>query len=259
MLILSICWDLENMINNRVVAITGGNSGIGLAISELFLKNGYKVAIFAQSVERMVNFQKKSPENVFVYSGDVNKSKDLEAFYLRCHELWGGINTVIACAGIALPESIADVTEESFSKSMDVNFKGVFFTVQKSLIYLHKGSSIILLSSIQAQRGAGIWSVYGATKAAVRSLARSFAEELGGKGVRVNALSPGVTDTPILKKFGFGENDLNEILAQVSASTPLGRIGDPDEIAKSALFLASDNASFITGADLQVDGGLAQI
>jgi NAD(P)-dependent dehydrogenase (short-subunit alcohol dehydrogenase family) len=246
-------------MKNRVVAITGGNSGIGLAISELFLAKGYKVAIFARSVERMESFQKKSPEDVFIYSGDVSVSEDLEAFYLRCHELWGGINTVIANAGIALPEGIADVTEESFSRSMDVNFKGVFFTVQKSLKYLDKGSSIILLSSIQAQRGAGIWSVYGATKAAVRSLARSFAQELGSRGIRVNALSPGVTDTPILEKFGFGESNLSEILSQVSAGTPLGRIGDAGEIAKSALFLASDDASFITGADLQVDGGLAQI
>lgn len=246
-------------MRNRVVAITGGNSGIGLAISELFLAKGYKVAIFARSVERMESFQNRSPEDVFIYPGDVSVSEDLEAFYLRCYELWGGIDTVIANAGIALPESIADVTDDSFSKSVDVNFKGVFFTVQKSLKYLGKGASIILISSIQAQRGAGIWSVYGATKAAVRSLARSFAQELGDKGIRVNALSPGVTDTPILEKFGFGESNLSEILSQVSASTPLGRIGNSGEIAKAALFLASDDASFITGADLQVDGGLAQV
>ena len=115
------------------------------------------------------------------------------------------------------------------------------------------------MSSIQAQRGAGIWSVYGATKAAVRSLVRSFSQELGASGIRVNTLSPGVTDTPILEKFGFEDSDLKEILEQVTNNTPLGRIAAPLEIAKAALFLASDNASFITGADLQVDGGLAQI
>jgi NAD(P)-dependent dehydrogenase (short-subunit alcohol dehydrogenase family) len=246
-------------MKKRVVAITGGNSGIGLAISELFLENGYKVAIFAQSIERMQSFQKRAPTDIFIFSGDVSSSNQLETFYQQCNELWGGIDTVIANAGVALPESINDVTEESFNKSIDINFKGVFFTIQKSLTYLNKNASIILMSSIQAQRGAGIWSVYGATKAAVRSLVRSFAQDLGTSGIRVNALSPGVTDTPILEKFGFKDSDLITILETVSNNTPLGRIATPLEIAKSALFLASDNASFITGADLQVDGGLAQI
>ncbi len=246
-------------MEKRVVAITGGNSGIGLAISEYFLQNGYKVAIFAQSIKRMENFQKQAPSDIFIFSGDVSSSKEIENFYLKCNELWGGIDTVIANAGIALPESISDVTEESFNQSSDINFKGVFFTVQKSLVYLNKNASIILMSSIQAQKGAGIWSVYGATKAAVRSLARSFSQELGASGIRVNALSPGVTNTPILQKFGFDDENLNSTLEQVSNKTPLGRIATPIEIAKSALFLASDNASFITGSDLQVDGGLAQI
>lgn len=246
-------------MRKRVVAITGGNSGIGLAISELFLDNGYKVAIFARSIERMQNFQKKAPSDIFIFSGDVSSSSDIETFYQECNKLWGGVDTVIANAGIALPECISDVTEDSLNKSIDINFKGVFFTVQKSLMHLNKNASIILMSSIQAQRGAGIWSVYGATKAAVRSLVRSFAQELSPSGIRVNALSPGVTDTPILDKFGFEDSVLKNILEQVSSNTPLGRIATPLEIAKSALFLASDNASFITGADLQVDGGLAQI
>lgn len=259
-------FNIENLIisigikmKKRVVAITGGNSGIGLAISELFLKNDYKVAIFAQSMQRLEDFKIKAPSDIFIYSGDVNSSTELELFYSKCNELWGGIDTVIANAGIALPESISDVTEASFNKSCDINFKGVFFTVQKSLLYLNKSASIILMSSIQAQKGSGVWSVYGATKAAVRSLVRSFAQELGAKGVRVNALSPGVTDTPILQKFGFDDSTLKDILEQVSSNTPLGRIASPVEIAKSALFLASDDASFITGADLQIDGGLAQI
>jgi NADP-dependent 3-hydroxy acid dehydrogenase YdfG len=112
-------------MENRVVAITGGNSGIGLAISELFLENGYKVAIFAQSVERMQHFQKKSPDNIFIFAGDVSDSTDLETFYRQCNQLWGRLDTVIANAGIALPENIADVTEASINKSIDVNFKGV--------------------------------------------------------------------------------------------------------------------------------------
>jgi len=246
-------------MKKRVVAITGGNSGIGLAISTLFLENGYKVAIFAQNIERMISFKNKSPDNVLIFSGDVSSNIDLARFYQDCNQQWGGIDTIIANAGVALPECINDVSENSFNKSIDINFKGVFFTVQKSLAYLNKNASIILMSSIQAQRGAGIWSIYGATKAAVRSLTRSLAQELGDSGIRVNTLSPGVTDTPILNKFGFDDTNLKNILEQVSNSTPLGRIASPHEIAKSALFLASDDASFITGADLQVDGGLAQI
>ncbi len=246
-------------MSQRVVAITGGNSGIGLAISKLFLANDYKVAILARSMESMESFLQTSPDNILIYSGDVRVNADLERFYGLCKARWGGIDTVIANAGIALPESIADVTEASFESSVDINFKGVFFTVQKALAHLNDKASIILLSSIQAQKGAGIWSVYGATKAAVRSLARSFAQELSPQGFRVNSLSPGVTDTPILNKFGFEKDTLKEILAQVSTSTPLGRIGKANEIAESALFLASDAASFISGADLQVDGGLAQI
>ncbi|MBY4678973.1 SDR family NAD(P)-dependent oxidoreductase [Marinobacterium arenosum] len=246
-------------MSNRVVAITGGNSGIGLAISERFLQENYKVAIFARSVERMQSLKNRSPDNVLIFSGDVGSTRDLENFYQQCSERWGGVDVVVANAGVALPESILDVSEESFDNSVNVNLKGVFFTVQKSLAVLNERASIILVSSIQAQRGAGIWSVYGATKAAVRSLARSFAEELGGRGVRVNAISPGVTETPILNKFGFAEETLANILDKVAANTPLGRIGRPREIAEAVLFLASDSASFITGADLQVDGGLAQV
>ena len=246
-------------MSNRVVAITGGNSGIGLAIADLFLEHGYRVAVLARSVERMQGFKLKSPDNILTFAGDVTVNSDLEMFYQQCSERWGKIDTVIANAGVALPENIAEVTEDSFARSIDINVKGVFFTVQKSLPHLKKSASIILMSSIQAQRGAGIWSVYGASKAAVRSLTRSFAQALGDEGIRVNSLSPGVTDTPILKKFGFENDDLTAILSQVSANTPLGRIATPNEIASSALFLASDAASFITGADLQVDGGLAQI
>ena len=246
-------------MDNRVVAITGGNSGIGLAISELFLENGYKVAVFVRSTDSMEKFKTRDPENIFIYKGDVTSITDLQNFYIECTALWGGIDTVIANAGIAVAEDIMDVTEVSFNQSANVNFKGVFFTVQKSLNYLNDRASIILISSIQAQRGAGVWSIYGATKAAVRSLTRSFAQDLGSRGIRVNCLSPGVTNTPILEKFGFSNENLATIIAQVKDVTPLGRIALPNEIAQSALFLASDDASFITGADLQVDGGLAQI
>lgn len=196
-----------------IVAITGGNSGNGLAISQLFLNEGYKVAILARSESSLLQFKQQDPNNIFTLVGDVTNTCDIEKFYFQCTQLWGGIDTVIANAGIAMPESIQEVTEKTINTSIDLNFKGVFFTVQKSLRHLNKQASIILVSSIQAQKGVGVWSVYGATKAAVRSMARSFAQELGPQGVRVNALSPGVTNTPIfLEKFGFAPQDLSEIL-----------------------------------------------
>jgi len=244
---------------NRVIAITGGNSGIGLAISELFLAQGDHIAVFAQSTDSLTKLEHTSPEHVLTYAGDVSKISDLTQFYQQCEQRWGGIDVIIANAGIAAPINIVDVDEHSFDQTININLKGVFFTVQKSLPYLRPNASITLISSIQAQRGAGIWSVYGASKAAVRSLARSFAQQFGPQGIRVNCLSPGVTDTPILDKFGFDNGTLTSIIEQVSEQTPLGRIGQADEIAQAALFLASDAASFMTGADMQVDGGLAQI
>lgn len=245
-------------MKNRVVAVTGGNSGIGLATTNLFLQKGYKVAIFAQSKDSLNKIKAKDPDNIYTFSGNVACISDLEKFYKGCFEQWGNIDTVIANAGIAKPQNIEEVTESSFDETMNVNVKGVFFSIQKSLPYLSNKASIVLVSSIQAQKGAGIWSVYGASKSSVRSLTRSFAQELGAKGIRVNTISPGVTETPIFDKFGFGDN-LPSILDSVKSSTPLGRIGKPDEIAKAIYFLASESASFITGSDLQVDGGLAQI
>jgi NAD(P)-dependent dehydrogenase (short-subunit alcohol dehydrogenase family) len=190
-------------MSQPVVAITGGNSGIGLAISQLFLKNGYKVAVLEQNQSSLKALQQQDPDHVLTHCGDVSNPKDMEDFYNKCSNHWGRIDTVIANAGIAVPENIQNVSEQSLDYSLNVNLKGVFFTVQKSIDHLNPKASIVLISSIQAQKGAGVWSVYGATKAAVRSLARSFAQELGAEGIRVNALSPGVTQTPILDKFGF--------------------------------------------------------
>ncbi len=245
-------------MKNPIVAITGGNSGIGLATTKLFLEKGYKVAIFAQSIDTLKNIQETNPKNIYTFSGDVASVSDLERFYKGCFDKWGKLDVVIANAGIAKPQSIEEVTESSFNETMSINVKGVFFTVQKSLPYLNKNSSVVLVSSIQAQKGAGIWAVYGASKSAVRSLTRSFAQELGASGIRVNTISPGVTETPIFDKFGFGDK-LPSILESVKSSTPLERIGEPEEIAKAIYFLASESASFVTGSDLQVDGGLAQI
>nr|WP_253806365.1 SDR family oxidoreductase [Hydrogenovibrio sp. JE_KL2] len=249
----------ESMMEMKVLAITGGYSGIGLATTSLFIERGYKVAVMGRSEQGLDSLKEKYGDQVLIFQGDVTKLADIEMFYQFCIEKWGRLDVVVANAGIAEAQNVEAVTEASFDKSFNVNVKGVFFTVQKAIPFLKIGASIILISSIQAQKGAGVWSVYGATKAAVRSLGRSFAEQLSPQGIRVNVLSPGVTQTPIFDKFGFEEGVLSNILQQVTAATPLRRIGSPNEIANAILFLASDEASFVSGADFQVDGGLAQI
>lgn len=243
-------------MKKNTVAITGGLSGIGLAMTELFLKKGYNVAVLTRTLNPSHLMES---DNLLIIQGDVRKTDDLDYFYQQCQTEFSGLDVVIANAGIAKQKPSSHVTEAFFDETMDINVKGVFFTVQRAIPHLSSGASIILVSSIQAQKGAGIWSVYGASKAAVRSLARSFAQELGEQGVRVNSLSPGVTETPIFNKFGFKDEILNDILINVINATPLRRIGTPEEIAEVAWFLASEDSRFMTGSDVQVDGGLIQI
>lgn len=242
----------------KVVAITGASSGIGLAMAQLFLKRGFNVAVLVRN-PKSFSCEPQALGRLLVIKGDVRSTEDLGHFYKAIHERWQRLDGVIANAGVAIPQEVGDVCESSFDATMDTNVKGVFFTVKLALPYLEAGAAIVLVSSIQAQRGAGAWTVYGASKAAVRSLGRSFAEALGGKGVRVNVLSPGVTDTPILNKFGFDAETLASVLDGVKAATPLQRLGTPIDIAEAAYFLLCEQSAFITGADLQVDGGLAQI
>lgn len=245
--------------HSKHIAITGGNSGIGFAIAEQYLREGHRVSILSRHYQNPNDLYNKYPNHYLGIEGDVTSVKDIENYYQCCKAKFGKIDIVIANAGVAKAEAISDVTEKSFQDTFEVNVKGVFFTVQKSLPHLNSCAAITLVSSIQSNRGAGIWAAYGASKAAVRSLTRSFAAELGSQKIRVNCVSPGVTETPIFQKFGFAKQDLDNILGQVKAVTPLMRLGSPEEIAKAVVFINSPDASFITGADLQVDGGLAQI
>ncbi len=244
---------------SKHIAITGGNSGIGFAIAKYYLQQGHRVSILSRHFDEPNLLQIDYPDNCFSFEGSVASVEDIESFYRDCTSELGNLDVIVANAGVAIAESIDEVTEESFQNTFDVNVKGVFFTVQKSLPHLNSSAAITLISSIQSSRGAGVWAAYGATKAAVRSLTRSFASELGNQNIRVNCVSPGVTNTPILKKFGFDDTTLTNILDQVKGSTPLERLGEPEEIARAVAFINSPDASFITGADLQVDGGLAQI
>lgn len=241
------------------IAITGGNSGIGFAIAKHYLQQGHRVSILSRHSHETNPLRTEHPDKYISFEGNVSSAKDIEFFYQHCTSKFGKLDAIVANAGVAIAEAIHEVTEESFQNTFDINVKGVFFTVQKSLPHLNKNAAITLISSVQSSRGAGVWAAYGATKAAVRSLTRSFAAELGNQNIRVNCVSPGVTETPILRKFGFDDMTLANILDQVKGATPLERLGKPDEIARVVAFINSDDASFITGADIQVDGGLAQI
>ncbi|WP_339723588.1 SDR family oxidoreductase [uncultured Paraglaciecola sp.] len=241
------------------IVITGANSGIGLETTKKYLSLGHNVFAISRNVGVLNTLHGEYSDTLHVHQCDVTKLHELNAVYDEMSCLNTKIDILIANAGVALAEDLLTVTEESFDNSFNINVKGLFFTVQKSIPLLSITASIVLIGSIQSKRGNGSWAVYGATKAAVRSLTRAFAEELGKKGIRVNCVSPGVTETPILEKFGFEKNALQAIVKQVEATTPLGRLATPMEIANSIYFICSDEASFITGADLQVDGGLAQI
>tara|TARA_R110001583_G_C5557429_1_gene400888 strand:+ start:17 stop:766 length:750 start_codon:yes stop_codon:yes gene_type:complete len=239
--------------------ITGANSGIGLETTKKYLSLGHHVYAISRNVDVLINLNAEYSESLHVHRCDVSKVHELETFYSALSSRDIKIDILIANAGIAVTEELTNVTEKSFEASFDINVKGLFFTVQKSLPLLGDGASIALIGSIQSNRGSGPWAIYGATKAAVRSLTRSFSQELGSKGIRVNCLSPGVTETPILEKFGYEDDVLKDVISHVKANTPLGRLATSKEIANSICFICSDEASFINGVDLQVDGGLAQI
>lgn len=243
----------------KTVVITGGNSGIGLSVTKSYLNAGDNVAVMSRSTGELEKLSLAFPQSLFFFEGDISDVQALESFYKKCVDRFTSIDILIANAGIANAIPVAAVSEDDYQKVMDTNVKGVFFTIQKSLSYLNSGASITLISSIQAEKGAGLWALYGASKAAVRSLTRSFAAELGHQNIRVNCVSPGVTDTPIFDKFGFDDATLETMLDNITSSVPLGRLAEPQEIASTIAFINSADASYITGADIQVDGGLIQV
>ncbi len=234
---------------NKVVVITGGASGIGLAIAEHFNQSGAKVVIFGRDLDKL-NQVKASFKQALAVQGDVRKLEDLDRLYEQTHNTFGKIDIIIANAGIAARRGIDDVDEQFFDDIVDTNFKGAYFTVQRALPFLNEGASIVLNSTAGCHFGWPSHSVYSAAKAAVSMLARNFSADLVDRKIRVNAISPGYTKTPI-----WGSADTSST-SELNKDVPIGRFATPEEIADVVLFLSSRKAAYIVGTDLVIDGGL---
>jgi NAD(P)-dependent dehydrogenase (short-subunit alcohol dehydrogenase family) len=240
-------------LEGKIALITGGNSGIGLATAKGFVNEGAYVFITGRRETELAAAVKQIGRNVTGIQGDVSNLGDLDRLFAQIKREKGKLDIVFANAGVAKFAAFGTITEELYDWTFDINVKGLLFTVQKALPLLPDGASIILPASVVASKGLPINSVYSATKAAIRSFARTWATDLKDRRIRVNAVSPGYTDTP--PWHVIDEERWNKI----SNTVPLGRFGTPEEIAKAVVFLASDDSSYITGTELFVDGGFAQI
>jgi NAD(P)-dependent dehydrogenase (short-subunit alcohol dehydrogenase family) len=250
---------MSNRLAGKVALVTGGNGGIGLATAKRFVGEGAYVFITGRRPKELDAAVKEIGKNVTAVQGDVSKLADLDRLFAQIKKEKGSLDIVFANAGIAKYAPLSEITEELYNSIFDINVKGVLFTVQKALPMLRDGASIILNASIVATKGLASNSVYSATKAAVRSFARTWTTDLKSRRIRVNAISPGPIDTPGLSEL-FASSEVGQQRKEVmSTAVPLGRLGTPDEIAKAVVFLASDDASYITGVELFVDGGIAQV
>ncbi|BDA77184.1 dehydrogenase [Leptospira kobayashii] len=240
---------------NKVSLVTGGNSGIGLATAKLFHQEGAKVIITARSKETFEKAEKEYGTQFDVIQTDVSKLEDLDRLYSHIKNKYGKLDLLFANAGIAQFQATSDATPEFFDSHYNTNVRGLYFTISKALPLLAKGSSVILNASVLSQKGFAGSSVYSSTKAAVRSFARSWTAEIPVDAVRFNVLSPGPIETPIYDKLGLS----GEQVQGMAAGIPIKRFGTSEEMAKIALFLASDDSSYIVGAEIFADGGMGQV
>jgi NAD(P)-dependent dehydrogenase (short-subunit alcohol dehydrogenase family) len=240
-------------LQGKVAVITGGATGIGFAAAKLFVEEGAYVYITGRRQKELDEAVKAIGNNVTGVQGDVSNLADLDRLYETVETEGRRIDVVFANAGFAEFAPLGSVTEEHFDLLFNINVKGTLFTVQKALPLLNDGSSIILTGSVGSAKGTPAFWVYGATKAAIRNFVRAWSIELKDRRIRSNVLSPGPTETPMV------EQQPADAIARIVSTIPMGRMGSPEEIAKAALFLASDDSSFITGIELFVDGGRAQV
>ncbi|TCQ97301.1 SDR family oxidoreductase [Neorhizobium sp. JUb45] len=246
-------------LDGKIAVITGGSTGMGLATAKLFVLEGAQVVITGRDQGALDVAVRDIGKGVQPFCGDISKLADLDALRAFVEHRYGRLDVLFANAGGAKPGMFEDVSDEDFDFTVGTNFKGTFFSVQRLISLMSTGGSIILNTSIQGVRGTAGLSVYSATKAALRSLARSLTAEYGSRGIRINAMAPGYIDTDIMRKTGLSEEMIREMNVQAIDHTPLGRKGTGHDIAKTVLFLASDDSEFITGVELTVDGGWAQV
>ncbi len=246
-------------LENKVAVITGGNSGIGLATAKLFHQEGAKVIITGRRKEVVERATREIGDGVIGMTSDSSSLSDIESLYKQVEGQYGKLDVLFLNAGMAHFEPIDTISEETFDRLNNTNFKGLYFNIKMAAPIMKDGGSILLTTSAAGHIGAANMSAYAATKAAVRSLARTLSAELLPKGIRVNGISPGPIDTPIMDKVGIPAEALEGAKAGFAAENPMKRIGTSEEIAKGALYLASDDSSFVAGIDLCIDGGLTQL
>ncbi|BAY09953.1 glucose 1-dehydrogenase [Calothrix sp. NIES-2098] len=246
-------------LEGKIALVTGGNSGIGLATAKEFVAEGAYVYITGRRQVELDAAVEAIGKNVTAVQSDVSNLADLDRLFTTIKQEQGHLDIIFANAGVGQIAPLGAITEEHFDKTFNVNVKGLLFTVQKALPLLPEGASIILNASITSIKGTPAFSVYSATKAAVRSFARNWILDLRERKIRVNAISPGVVPTPGYDHLGLNDQQLQEFVDSQASTIPLGRVGKPDEIAKAVVFLASDDSSFVNGIELFVDGGMAQI
>ncbi len=248
-----------NKLEGKVAVITGGNSGIGLATAKEFAREGAKVVISGRDEKTLTQAKSEIDGEVLAIRADVAELSEIDKLYAAVRERFGKIDVLFVNAGIGLFKPLETVTEADFDLQMNVNLKGAYFTIQKALPLFNDNGSIVLNTSINAHIGMPNSSIYAASKAAVISFARTISAELVGRGIRVNALSPGPIQTPIFERLGLPPEQLEGIVENIKNQVPLGRFGEPEEIAKAALFLASTDSSFILGTEIIADGGMSQL
>ena len=246
-------------LEGKIAVITGANSGIGLASAKRFVAEGAHVYITGRRQEELDKAVEAIGAGVTAVQGDVSNLDDLDRLFAKVRSGHGRVDVLMANAGLGALEPLGKITEAAFDLIFRVNVKGTIFTAQKGLALMQDGGSIILTGSTTASMGTPAFSIYSASKAAIRNLARSWALDLKGTGIRVNVLSPGATATPGLLNGLARTGEKDAMIAGLIEQTPLGRMADPDEIAAVALFLASDDSRFMTGSEVFADGGQAQI